>query len=221
MLWMLLGTELVAGAVPWFEQPLSYFDGVPYGVVLEVEEEEGDETPQGPSEAPDFDWSDYEDPGSVEFWREGDFAPSAPMMALVRDPSPENAEKYRAWLAKKMEVTAQISALMVEPEAPVSWQDVTVVYFYALRCPHCKRNAPVVAELARRGATVLPVHLDAPSPALPGSVPLTEDMARQVQLVGTPTFVLSTGVGQRATVRGFADMGRLEAELRTLQGETR
>ena len=210
---------------------LDYWGGKPYGAGPgmvtgelapwrdEAAEEDLEEAPT-PAErieargaAPD--WEALSDPKNVEFWREGDHVPPAQLMAIVRDPSPENVERYREWQRKKLEVSGWVAQLVAEPDRrpPVDWSSVTVVYFYAMECGVCARNAPVVDELMELGADVMPVHLDRPSPRWPTSTPWREEMAAGVKLVGTPTWVLVKD-GNRVTVRGMASRERLEGELR-------
>jgi thiol-disulfide isomerase/thioredoxin len=221
----LLATKALGGE--WFGSPLDYWGGSPYGTSPPPPAQvSAPDSPQAPRSAPQaasaterpFDWSDYTDPTQPEFWREGDHTPPAPLLELIRDPSPENIERYRAWTSQKLEVSAQVSALLAQAEQPaqVSWDGVQVVYFYARGCGYCQQNTPHVLELQELGADVMPVHLDSPSPALPTSTPWTEEMGQLVAVQGTPTWVLVED-GQRRVVRGFATVQRLEDELRALR----
>lgn len=214
MLSTLLATSAVAGE--WFEAPLTFW-GEPYGITSQAPAPAA-EAPTT-SEAPEaFDWADYADPRTPTFWKEGDHVPPAPLLELIRNPSSDNVQRYREWTAKKLEVAALVSKLVAEePAPPVSWRGVQVVYFYASSCGYCAKSTPTVLALAELGADVMPVHLDRPSPAYPSSTPWSDEMASQVEVFGTPTWVLVTG-GQRRTVRGYATVERLESELRALLG---
>lgn len=206
----------VALAGDWFSTPLAYWENSPYGA-----SEEGGDEGEEPKEASEerFDWSDYADPASATFWREGQHVPPAPLLELIREPSQENIERYRQWTQQKLEVSAWVSGLLAQTPSEVSWEGVKVVYFYASSCGYCKENTPHVLELVKRGADVMPVHLDLPSPAYPNSTPFTPEMGEFVVLHGTPTWVL-VAQGRRRTVHGFADVDRLQAELRVLlEGE--
>ena len=211
MLWTLLVCSAAWGG-DWFIGPIRYWDddGVPDEAV-----EAEDETPED-EVGETFDWSRFEDPANPAFWDDGgDYVPPAPMLELARHPTPENAERVRAWLKRKLEVSARVADLLAEPPAPVNWRDVDIVYFYASSCPHCRRNAPILFGLKQRGARVLPVHLDTPSSAFPRSVPFTADMARALPVTGTPTFVVVVG-GRRTVVRGFSSVERLERAVRQM-----
>jgi thiol-disulfide isomerase/thioredoxin len=220
----LLATSALGGE--WFGQPLDYWGGSPYGAsppppspVLAPESPAATtSTPQAPVPERPFDWADYTDPTQPEFWREGDHTPPAPLLELIRDPSPDNIERYRAWTSQKLEVSAEISALLAHAEqpAPVRWDGVQVVYFYATSCGYCQQNTPHVLDLMDKGARVLPVHLDRPSEAYPTSTPWTEEMGQLVAMQGTPTWVLVEDE-KRRVVRGFATVDRLEDELRALR----
>ena len=213
---------------------LDYWGGKPYGTgpgmvtgelaawrdeVLEEDPRTAPTRPRTPEAAvsgsAEPDWDALLDPTNEAFWREGDHVPPAQLMAVVQDPSAENVERYRAWQRKKLEVTGWVSQLVAEPDVrpAIDWSRVTVVYFYAMGCSVCARNAPVVDELMELGAEVMPVHLDRPSPRWPSSTPWQAEMAAGVDLVGTPTWVLVKD-GERVTVRGLASRERLEGELR-------
>jgi thiol-disulfide isomerase/thioredoxin len=224
LLTLLATSARAGGAGGWFTAPLDYWGGSPYGAsppppapAAAAEGGPAPLPPQAPSEQA-FDWADYTDPTEPEFWREGEYTPPLPLLELIRDPSPQNLERYRQWNDKKLEVSAFVSQLLLEAEAPepVLWDGVQVVYFYASGCSYCQRNTPVVLELMEKGADVMPVHLDRPSPAYPSSTPWTDEMGGLVTLTGTPTWVL-VEKGQRRTVPGFATWERLESELRALR----
>ena len=208
----------VAFAGEWFPSPLAYWEGSPYGA---VEDPPGDEVSEAAreEESNEFRWSDYEDPRTASFWREGEHVPPAPLLELIREPSQENLERYRRWSQQKLEVSSWLAQLLAEdPPALVSWEGVQVVYFYASACSYCQKNTPVVLELMREGADVMPVHLDVPSPAYARSTPFTPEMGELVALRGTPTWVLVAN-GHRRTVHGFSDMERLRSELAALLEE--
>ena len=219
MLWMLLATDLALGGT-WFEGVLDYWGGKPYGPPATVAAEapleaEGAERDRVEPPSNEVDWDVLLDPTSEAFWREGDHVPPPAMMALIRDPTPENVARYRAWELKKMEATGRIAQLLVDAEKPppVDWRGVQVVYFYASSCGYCKKNAPVVRELLELGADVMPVHLDRPSPDYPTSTPWSPEMAQLVDVIGTPTWVLVVD-GERKVVRGYADRERLERRFK-------
>lgn len=221
--WCVLLMQLLVDAVfagEWFPSPLTYWEGSPYGALQE--EGQSEEVSRGREEeveAEVFRWSDYEDPRTASFWREGEHVPPAPLLELIRAPSQENIERYRRWSQQKLEVSSWLAQLLAEQvSADVSWEGVQVVYFYASACSYCQKNTPVVLELLQEGVDVMPVHLDVPSPAYARSTPFAPEMGQLVALRGTPTWVLVAN-GHRRTVHGFSDMERLRSELAALLQE--
>jgi thiol-disulfide isomerase/thioredoxin len=211
----------------WFGAArLDYWGGQPYGVGAgmmdgqladwkpEADREDLKNSTVAPAADRELNWSELLDPTSEAFWKEGEHVPPAQLMAVIRDPSAENVNRYRAWQRKKLEMSSWVAQLVAEPDVrpQVDWSRVTVVYFYAMGCGVCARNAPVVDELAALGADVMPVHLDRPSPRWPSSTPWSAEMSGLVNLQGTPTWVLVQGE-RRITVRGLASLERLEKEL--------
>jgi hypothetical protein len=214
--------EAGSGAGAWFSRPLDYWGGAPYGAPLAEPSSAPaptGEAPSAPEEAAAFDWADYADPRTEQFWKDGDHVPPAPLLEVIRSPTPENVARYRAWTSQQLEVAAWVSELLAAPDAapPVSWSGVQVVYFYASACGYCRKNTPEVLELMTLGADVMPVHLDRPSPAYPSSTLWSAEMGSLVEVEGTPTWVL-VAEGKRRVVRGYATVERLEKELRALLG---
>jgi len=100
--------------------------------------------------------------------------------ALVADPSilREAAAALQASEAARQAETARVAiaaagpSLTAEPGDPVAGNphgDVTVVEFYDLRCPYCRRMAPVMESLLRHDPKVRLVYKDIPILG-PGSV---------------------------------------------------
>ncbi len=100
--------------------------------------------------------------------------------ALVKDPSilrdavtalQQNEAENRAAAARSA-IAGAAGALTATPGDPVAGNphgDVTVVEFYDLRCPYCRRMIPVMETLLRRDPKVRLVYKDIPILG-PGSV---------------------------------------------------
>lgn len=95
-------------------------------------------------------------------------------------------------------------------ESKVVWDEVSVIFFYSSSCPHCRSALATVRDLARRGAKVIPVQLDAgkSEPLVPGSVPYSPEMAAAFPVKSTPTWVLSRR-GHNATAEGALSVAAL------------
>lgn len=247
MLSLLVATSF-AQSGPWFDEcDLSYFGSG------ECRREAPEESPEATEEtevpvapmkkglreldAEPFAWQAYEDPRDVRFWDDGgDWVPPRPLREVLAEPTPENVTRYRAWVAKKLEL-AQAGHQLLWGEAPqreatpkvdlvelerqraaprVDWANVQVVYFYQSSCPHCQKSKPVVAELQERGAEVIPVYLDRPDPAYGVSTPYTKEMAGMLQVEGTPTWLVNVG-GTRTVVRGTTTLARLAKVVKFLE----
>lgn len=160
-----------------------------------------------------FDWKNYEDPKSDAFWDEGgDYIPPRPFRVVAAEPTPENVARLLQWMQKKMTLTKNLEATLKGNGAPdgmkgaqvkrissegkqdaVLWKKVQIVYFYQSSCPHCQKSTPVVAELRRLGAQVIPVQLDwkTQQPLETGSVKYDSALAAAHPISGTPTWVVS------------------------------
>ena len=54
-----------------------------------------------------FDWKNYENPSSPEFWDDGgEYVAPRPLREAVANPTKENVDKYLDWQAKRLEVLA-------------------------------------------------------------------------------------------------------------------
>ncbi len=159
-----------------------------------------------------FDWKNYEDPKSDVFWDEGgDYIPPRPFRVVAAEPTSENVAKLLQWMQKKMSLTKNLETTLkrqggsseqkllpskdisVEKAVAVSWKQMQIVYFYQSTCPHCQKSTPVVAELRRLGAQVIPVQLDwkTSQPLVDGSVKYDSALASAHPITGTPTWVIS------------------------------
>ena len=206
-----------AGAGEWFDY---------WGEATPVEEvEPAKPAPQAVREydALPFDWAAYADPSDPRFWDDGgDYQPPRPLLELARNPTPENAARYREWMEAKAALSTELHSL-IWGEAPqtkkvrpsVIWGQVRVIYVYSATCGHCKRSAPTVAALREIGARVVTMYTDAPSPEYPNSLPYEGAIAQALPVVGTPTWVLEVE-GRRALVQGYAPIERLEEQIQTL-----
>lgn len=113
--------------------------------------------------------SDFEDPTTEAFWREGQYVPPQPVLEAAANPTPANVSKFLRWQRKKMdllaafqaEVTRQVSIETPLP-APIS------------------RTSPVIGGLAgpaggvRSGATGLGPQLVGPDSPASASAPAVD-----------------------------------------------
>ena len=71
----------------------------------------------------DFKWNSYASPENPIFFDEGEgHIPPRPYIYLAQHPTLENAIKLQEWQRKKMEVTNQISQLLLEASKPMDLQ---------------------------------------------------------------------------------------------------
>jgi protein-disulfide isomerase len=74
----------------------------------------------------------------------------------------EAKDKATAAQTAIQELGAELTAAAGDPVAGDPHGDVTVVEFYDLRCPYCRRMAPVIADLLRQDPRVRLVYKDIP-----------------------------------------------------------
>lgn len=160
-----------------------------------------------------FDWKNYDDPKSAEFWDDGgDYVAPRPLREAVANPTEENLAKYLTWQAKRLEVLAVFNAKLANTEASkgkkesskisskpiakpaikqssVRLPEVELLYFYQSSCPHCQAEKAHVEDLARRGVRVSFVQMDSDvnPPLHQGSVPYTAKHSAQFEVTATPT----------------------------------
>ena len=167
-----------------------------------------------------FDWKRYDSPSNPEFWDDGgDYVAPRPLREAVANPTKENLERYVAWQAKRLEVVAvfgeklaahalgsasgnapsgprdperQGPRLASRMESPVRWNEVEILYFYQTSCPHCRAEKEHIEDLARRGARVSFVQLDAGErpPLHARSIAYTREHSAQFAITATPTWIL-------------------------------
>lgn len=252
MLLLLAATDLVWAQSLWVDAcEVDYFSEET-GCRREAPEppEAAEEDPASPEatkkkslrewDAEPFDWAAYQDPRDVRFWDDGgDWVPPRPLREVLADPTPENLERYRAWVDQKLEVSRVGHELLwgaapqrgavpevkvgQSPKVPrVAWDRVSILYFYQSTCPHCRKSKPLVANLKARGVEVIPVYLDREDPDYGESIPYSRELAERVEVAGTPTWLVSV-YGRQTVVRGATTMERLGKVVRYLEeeGETR
>ena len=156
-----------------------------------------------------FDWKNYEDPKSPEFWDDGgDYIPPRPLREAVANPTTENLERYVAWQAKRLAVIAPFDRQLaqrafsrkeetkhprsVKQVLPVRLPEVQLMYFYQTSCPHCRAEKEHVENLEREGLRVTYVQLDADTnpPLHARSVPYNAALSKQFRVTSTPTWIL-------------------------------
>ena len=152
--------------------------------------------------------------------------------ALIRDPSIlreaitalQEDETKRADQAAQSAIAGLRNDLVRTPGDPVGGNpagDVTVVEFYDIRCPYCRRMVPVIAELLRRDPGVRVVYKDMPVLGPASMLGARALLAAQKQggylklhallMTGTPTIdrdALRTAAG-----RAGLDWPRLERDM--------
>jgi thiol-disulfide isomerase/thioredoxin len=171
------------------------------------------------SDALPFDWKNYDDPKSPEFWDDGgDYVAPRPLREAVANPTPENLERYANWQAKRLVVIAEFNQKLVahsiskrdssnavsnslinkQKSSPtkkiatnINLREVNLIYFYQSSCPHCQAEKEHVEELKRKGVQVTFVQLDADenAPLHVPSVPYSALLSKQFAITATPTWI--------------------------------
>jgi thiol-disulfide isomerase/thioredoxin len=171
------------------------------------------------SDALPFDWKNYDDPKSPEFWDDGgDYVAPRPLREAVANPTPENLEKYANWQAKRLVVIAEFNQKLVAhslakesyansrlkptlnkqmvsdslPQADkLNLREVSLMYFYQSSCPHCLAEKELVEALRRNGIQVTFVQLDPDenAPLHTPSVPYSQAFSKQFAITATPTWI--------------------------------
>lgn len=180
-----------------------------------------------------FNWKNYEDPNSPEFWDDGgNYVPPRPFRVLAANPTGENLANYQAWVHRKLAVASRVGTLLGslssdsdreqkenKPRAKAratevaisrprrtDWSKVSIAFFYRSGCPFCAREVPVLESLRNKGARVRAYQIEpeAGQPIFRPSVPLSLGEVDRLHIQLTPTLVLSVGK-RRARVEGFED----------------
>ena len=162
-----------------------------------------------------FDWKNYDDPKSAEFWDDGgDYVAPRPLREAVANPTPENLEKYANWQAKRLVVIAEFNQKLVahsmakastsdslsnkksssseqKSASKINLREVSLMYFYQSSCPHCQAEKEHVEELKRQGVQVTFVQLDLDEnpPLHKSSVPYSAALSKQFAITATPTWI--------------------------------
>lgn len=178
-----------------------------------------------------FDWKNYEDPKSVEFWDDGgDYIAPRPLREAMVNPSEENLAKYLTWQAKRLEVLAVFNAKLVQTDvskakksspqnvsmqSSVRLKEVELLYFYQTACPHCQAEKDHVEKLARQGVRVSFIQLDSDvnPPLHAGSIPYTARHSAQFAITATPTWILRR---REKTLRLQGEQAQVEMEIAKL-----
>lgn len=162
-----------------------------------------------------FNWDDYFDPSKPEMWDDGgDFIPPRIFRETVKDPTPQNIEKYLAVQKEKARLVARFQEALrshnetnetvATKQKSFDWRATRILYFYQTGCPHCRKDKPIIERINSLGAQVVFVQLDANKnpPLHAGSVVYTEAMERRYAVSATPTWVFVNGTKER-TETGF------------------
>ncbi len=186
--------QLAIAALCGLQPPLAiaqvaYFDGgLDYWRAGRPERQQVSPPPAVDPRKTEFDWSRYLDPSHDEFFREGDYTPPAPFMAVARNPSDENLRHWFTYIEAKNTVASRLQGRMqeflggrasgnagVSPRGPRVAPDPKIAevipgqfvvrFYFESTCPHCRRMAPEVARLHDLGFAVEARQVDdAPAP---------------------------------------------------------
>lgn len=75
-----------------------------------------------------FNWALYQSPANPVFFDEGEgHIPPRPYVYLAQNPTLENAIKLQEWQRKKMEVTNQITQLLIEASKPMDMKKLAML----------------------------------------------------------------------------------------------
>ena len=157
-----------------------------------------------------FDWNNYQNPSSPEFWDDGgDYIAPRPLREAVSNPTAENLDKYAAWQAKRIVLIAEFDQKLsarrgIEQAeksknkkgakkkiAHLNLREIQLMYFYQSSCTHCRAEKNHVESLARQGIQVTYIQLDSDTlpPLHKNSVPYSKTLSKQFQISATPTWV--------------------------------
>ena len=154
-----------------------------------------------------FDWKNYFDPKSLEFWDDGgDYVPPRPLREAVANPTPENLKNYTLWQAKRLVVLAQFEQKRLSGSSPMpksstpdqhpglhqrDLRQVQLLYFYQSSCPHCQSEKSQVEALEQKGVRVSYIQLDWDThpPLHTPSLPYTRSLEKSFSITATPTWI--------------------------------
>jgi thiol-disulfide isomerase/thioredoxin len=119
-----LGVAADASAQEYFaHEELDYWRE--YKVQARAPDENGPPTPVAERPAvrridqQPFDWRDYENPDTEQFWDDGgDFVPARPLRVAAANPTPENVGRYLEWQKRKLEVIGALQAAVAKVAEP-------------------------------------------------------------------------------------------------------
>lgn len=139
---------------------------------------EGKSSP--PTSSSTFNWKLYMDPGSVEFFKEGEHVPPEPFMELVRNPSDENLKNWFAYIEKKNELATRLATRMKEfssknpnvsvaslPQTHPEAKRFRFRMYSRSTCPYCQQMKDTLLELQSLGFEVEVRSLDSVEKASP------------------------------------------------------
>jgi protein-disulfide isomerase len=136
----------------------------------------------------------------------------------------QDDEASRKEGATQQAITAlrrELTGNPADPQAGNPKGSVTVVEFYDVRCPYCRRMLPVMAELLKRDPDIRLVYKDIPILGPPSVLGAQALLAAQKQggyaklyeilMTGDPTIDMD--VLQKATQRAGLDWARLRQDM--------
>jgi hypothetical protein len=186
----------VAREVSFFSSNIDYWAtaGVPQqaptpekGEIPEKTIEKKGRSAEQDSQAKTFEWKNYLDANSTDFFREGDYTPPEPYMELVRNPTDRNISMWFAYMGKKNALAERLSKRMEEyamthgtampreateavmekarslPVASDDFERYRFRMYFDSTCPHCKHMFETLNELQDRGYFVEARQLDSGS----------------------------------------------------------
>ena len=130
--------------------------------------------PNQKKKASEFDWSKHLNPENKEFFKEGSYTPPAAFMELVRNPNDENIKNWFALVAKKNQLSQQLTDRIQKylaknqklarpkkgimqniannlPKNTKNYKSFRFRLYFESTCPHCKRMMQTMSELQDNG----------------------------------------------------------------------
>lgn len=191
-----------------------------------------------------FDWKNYENPKSVQFWDAGgDFVPSLPWRYLASYPTEENIKNYVEWQNKKIKISFDLqkklatnspykntnlsqsapaqSDVIVKSEQQeikkINWNQFEILYFYQTHCPYCQMSNETIFYLKQMGAKIIPIQIDwdTNKPEHKESLKYDEKLDAKFHITSTPTWILKVNNTSKR-INGYAAIELLSSQASDL-----
>lgn len=188
-------------------------------------------SPNVPEAAPVFDWGPYLDPHSEEFFREGDYVPPAPFLAVARNPSDENLKKWlthierknalaqrfetrlQDYLARTGDTTSKAAVTAQPPtsinSSPLKPERFRLRLYFDSTCPHCRHMFETLAELQRQGFAIEGKQIDQRPLLHAATFPVSQATAAEIahqKIEGVPLLLVADiDRGVMSRISGYHD----------------